>query len=58
MIAGRVLAGIGTAMLLPASLALIRVIWSDPHERAHAIGIWAGTNGAALWPSARPWAAG
>ncbi|MHB1667252.1 MFS transporter, partial [Thiomonas sp.] len=48
LIAGRVLAGIGAAMLLPASLALIRVIWSDPHERAHAIGIWAGTNGAAL----------
>ncbi|VDY05664.1 Major facilitator superfamily MFS_1 [Thiomonas sp. Bio17B3] len=48
LIAGRVLAGIGAAMLLPASLALIRVIWDDPHERAHAIGVWAGTNGAAL----------
>ena len=48
LIAGRVLAGIGAALLLPASLALIRVIWSDPHERAHAIGVWAGTNGAAL----------
>lgn len=48
LIAGRVLAGIGAAMLLPASLALIRVIWSDPHERAHAIGVWAGMNGAAV----------
>ena len=48
LIAGRVLAGIGAALLLPASLALIRVIWSDPHERAHAIGVWAGTNGAAV----------
>jgi MFS family permease len=48
LIAGRVLAGIGAALLLPASLALIRVIWADPHERAHAIGVWAGTNGAAL----------
>ena len=57
LIAARVLAGIGAALLLPASLALIRVIWADPHERAHAIGVWAGTNGA-RWPSARPWAAG
>lgn len=48
LIAGRLLAGIGAALLLPASLALIRVIWSDPHERAHAVGVWAGTNGAAL----------
>ncbi len=48
LIAARVLAGIGAALLLPASLALIRVIWADPHERAHAIGVWAGTNGAAL----------
>ncbi len=47
LIAGRVLAGVA-ALLLPASLALIRVIWADPHERAHAIGVWAGTNGAAL----------
>ena len=48
LIAARVLAGIGAALLLPASLALIRVIWADPHERAHAIGVWAGTNGAAV----------
>ena len=48
LIAGRVLAGVGAALLLPASLALIRVIWADPHERAHAVGVWAGTNGAAL----------
>ena len=48
LIAARVLAGIGAALLLPASLALIRVIWADPHERAHAVGVWAGTNGAAV----------
>ena len=48
LIAGRALAGVGAALLLPASLALIRVIWADPHERAHAVGVWAGTNGAAL----------
>uniref|UniRef100_E6PUV6 Major facilitator superfamily MFS_1 n=1 Tax=mine drainage metagenome TaxID=410659 RepID=E6PUV6_9ZZZZ len=48
LIAGRALAGVGAALLLPASLALIRVIWADPQERAHAVGVWAGTNGAAL----------
>jgi len=48
LIAGRVVAGIGAALLLPSTLALIRVIWTDPQERARAIGIWAGTNGAAL----------
>ncbi len=39
LIAGRVLASVGAALLLPAGLALIRVIWADPHERAHAIGV-------------------
>ncbi len=48
LVAGRVLSGIGAALLLPASLALIRVIWTEPEQRAHAIGVWAGTNGAAL----------
>lgn len=48
LIAGRVIAGIGAALMLPSSLALIRVIWPDPYERAHTLGIWAGVNGAAL----------
>ncbi len=48
LVAGRVLSGIGAALLVPASLALIRVIWTQPEHRAHAIGVWAGTNGAAL----------
>ena len=48
LILGRVVSGTGAALLLPSTLALIRVIWSDPRQRAHAIGIWAGTNGAAF----------
>jgi len=48
LIAGRVMTGVGAALLLPSTLALIRVIWADAHERAHVIGIWAGINGAAL----------
>ena len=42
LIAGRVLQGIGAAALLPASLALVTAAHEDPHERARAIGIWAG----------------
>jgi EmrB/QacA subfamily drug resistance transporter len=48
LIAGRVAAGLGAALLLPSTLSLLRVIWTDPRERAHAIGVWAGTNGIAL----------
>lgn len=48
LIAGRVISGIGAALLLPSTLALIRVIWTDPRERAHAIGVWAGMSGAAF----------
>jgi DHA2 family methylenomycin A resistance protein-like MFS transporter len=48
LIAGRVLAGLGAALMLPASLAIIRVVWPDPAERGRALGIWAGCNGLSL----------
>ncbi len=48
LIMGRVISGVGAALLLPSTLALIRVIWTDPRERAHAIGVWAGMNGVAF----------
>jgi MFS transporter, DHA2 family, methylenomycin A resistance protein len=48
LIGGRTLTGVGAAMLLPASLALIRVIWRDEKERARALGIWAACNGLAF----------
>lgn len=48
LIAGRILAGLGAALLLPASLAILRVEWPDPVERGHALGIWAGCNGLAF----------
>ncbi|MHB0990446.1 MAG: MFS transporter [Burkholderiales bacterium] len=48
LILGRMISGTGAALLLPSTLALIRVIWTEPQQRAHAIGIWAGTNGAAF----------
>lgn len=45
---GRVLAGLGAALLIPASLAIIRVSWPHAHERATVLGIWAACNGLAL----------
>jgi EmrB/QacA subfamily drug resistance transporter len=48
LIFGRVVAGLGAAMLLPASLAIMRVVWSEPRERGRALGIWAGCNGLAF----------
>jgi EmrB/QacA subfamily drug resistance transporter len=48
LIAGRALAGLGAALLMPASLAIIRVVWQDSAERARALGIWAACNGLAM----------
>lgn len=48
LIGARALAGLAAALLIPASLALIRVLWPDPAERAHALGIWAASNGFAF----------
>ena len=48
LIGGRALAGLGAALLLPASLAIIRVVWPDHVERGRVLGIWAGCNGLAL----------
>ena len=48
LIFGRVVAGLGAALLLPASLAIVRVVWTDVRERGHALGILAGCNGLAF----------
>jgi EmrB/QacA subfamily drug resistance transporter len=48
LIAGRAVAGVGAALLIPASLAIIRVVWPEPAARGRALGIWAGCNGVAL----------
>ena len=48
LIAGRALAGVGAALLLPASLAIIRVGWVEPAQRNRALGIWAACNGLAM----------
>jgi len=48
LIAGRALAGLGAALLLPSSLAIIRVAWPNPAARGRVLGIWTGCNGVAL----------
>jgi DHA2 family methylenomycin A resistance protein-like MFS transporter len=41
LIAARVVQGSAAAIMLPASMALIREAYQDAKERAHALGIWA-----------------
>jgi DHA2 family methylenomycin A resistance protein-like MFS transporter len=52
LIGARAAQGVGAAMLVPSSLALLRAAYDQPSERARAVGIWgavAGT-GAASGP--------
>jgi EmrB/QacA subfamily drug resistance transporter len=48
LIGGRALAGLGAALLIPASLALIRVVWPEQGARGRVLGIWAACNGVAM----------
>jgi DHA2 family methylenomycin A resistance protein-like MFS transporter len=41
----RVLQGVGAAVAVPTSLALLRHLFSAPAERAKALGIWGGVAG-------------
>jgi EmrB/QacA subfamily drug resistance transporter len=48
LIAARAGTGIGAALLLPSSLAIIRVVWPDRAARNRVLGIWASCNGLAF----------
>jgi EmrB/QacA subfamily drug resistance transporter len=48
LIAGRGIQGLGAALLMPGTLAILTNTFLDPRERAQAIGIWAGVSGMAL----------
>lgn len=52
LIVARVLLAVGAAMMMPATLSLIRLTFTDEKERSFAIGIWAAvaSGGAALGP--------
>lgn len=45
LIATRSVMGVGGALIMPATLSLLTNIFTDPRERAKAIGIWAGVSG-------------
>lgn len=40
--------GIGAALVFPATLAILTNVFTDPTERAKAIGAWAGVSGLAV----------
>ncbi len=48
LIAWRALMGVGAALVMPTSLAMIPSLFSDPGDRARAIGGWAAASGLAL----------
>ncbi|RZU62552.1 MFS transporter [Zhihengliuella halotolerans] len=57
LIAARALLGLFGSMLMPATLSLIRNIFTDVHERRRAIAIWASgfSGGAVLGPVLGGW---
>lgn len=52
LVGARVLLAVGAAMMMPATLSIIRLTFTDENERGLAIGIWAAvaSGGAALGP--------
>ncbi|MES2025710.1 MAG: MFS transporter [Pseudomonadota bacterium] len=52
LITSRALLAVGAAMMMPATLSIIRLTFTDENERSVAIGIWAAVafGGAALGP--------
>jgi DHA2 family methylenomycin A resistance protein-like MFS transporter len=47
LIAARAVQGVGAAMAVPSSLALLRAAYPDQRERARAFGVWGGIAGIA-----------
>lgn len=52
VIAVRALLGVGGAMIMPTTLSMIRAVFTDPAERATALGVWAAISslGVAMGP--------
>jgi DHA2 family methylenomycin A resistance protein-like MFS transporter len=48
LVAARVVQGVGAALLLPGTLAIITNAFPEPGERARAIGVWAAVAGLSL----------
>jgi len=48
LIAARAVMGVGAALVFPATLAILTNVFTDPTERAKAIGAWSGVTGLAV----------
>jgi MFS transporter, DHA2 family, methylenomycin A resistance protein len=48
LVAGRAIAGLGAALEVPTSLAILTVAYPDTRERTQALGLWASCNGLAF----------
>lgn len=48
LIAWRAVMGVGGAFIMPSTLSILAQVFTDPRERAQAIGIWAAVAGAAV----------
>jgi EmrB/QacA subfamily drug resistance transporter len=48
LVIGRAIAGVGAALEIPTSLAILRVAYSDTKARTRALGVWASCNGLAF----------
>jgi EmrB/QacA subfamily drug resistance transporter len=48
LVAGRVVQGVGAALFVPATLAILTRAFPEQRERARAIGVWAGVSALAL----------
>jgi MFS transporter, DHA2 family, methylenomycin A resistance protein len=48
LVAGRAIAGLGAALEVPTSLAILTVTYPDTRERTRALGLWASCNGLAF----------
>lgn len=48
LLVGRVVQGLGPALLVPGSLTIVRATFADPKLRAVAIGLWSTASGLAL----------
>jgi MFS transporter, DHA2 family, multidrug resistance protein len=48
LIAARAAMGLGAALVFPATLAILTNVFTEPSERAKAIGVWSATSGLAV----------
>ncbi|HUX03948.1 MAG TPA: MFS transporter [Acidimicrobiales bacterium] len=48
LIGARAFMGVGAAAIMPSTLSILTNVFTEPQQRARAIGLWSGTNGLGL----------